>query len=232
MKNPLRLIKKGILVMMNTLLIRDSLEPEELTQLFKEFPQYTIQLIEIEKPLYELGVETCSQIEILYGCVLSKEELNLVSQLRWIHCPSPYLDNLCLDAIKKLGNILISTTKEKNLVQIGEFAIAAAMAFSKKLFYWMSETRDPMNITLAGLRKGMWKVNDKIFLQIGLGTIGTEIVKRAKLEGFKVWGVQKLRLIPSRLRKMFFFRAASRYSPYGRYCLACHASRANGPFLV
>ncbi len=178
--------------MMNTLLIRDSFEGEDMARLRKEFPQFKIITLDEGETVHKLGMEACSQIEIMYGCALSEAELNFLPQLHWIHCDSPYLDDLCMDAIRKLGSVLITTTKEENLIQVGEFAIGAALAFSKKLFDWEIESRNPEHIDLLELRKQMWKIQGKIFLQIGLGTIGKEISRRAKMEGFRVWGMQKI----------------------------------------
>lgn len=178
--------------MIGNILIRDHLNAKELNTLLTEFPQYKLLSLDPDGDLISLGVEDCSEIEVIYGCCISQEEINLLPQLHWIHSPSPYLDKICAEFIKKQGNILITTTKSENLIQVGAFAIGAAMAFAKKLFSWEERSFQPESLNLERIRSKMWNIEECLFLQIGLGRIGTEISRRAKQEGFTVWGVQEI----------------------------------------
>jgi len=178
--------------MIGNILIREPISPEEFTTLISEFPQYRLLNLAPHQTLTSLGIERCQQVEVMYGSSLELSELNHLPHLHWIHSPSPYLDHICLSAIQKQENILITTTKNENLFQMGEFAISAAMAYSKKLFSWEEGSLNPKNIDIEGLRKKMWCVSDRIFLQVGLGLIGTEIARRAKDAGFRVWGGQEI----------------------------------------
>ncbi|MCB1149479.1 MAG: D-2-hydroxyacid dehydrogenase [Chlamydiia bacterium] len=152
-----------------------------------EFPQFKFIHAAPDRPLASLGVETCGAVEILYGSDLKVEELGLVPNLHWIHCPRAYLDRLCVDALIKQGNILISSTKEENLETIGEFALCAALAFAKCIFHWEKGGNN-----IEALRAKMWSAKKCLFLQVGLGRIGSEIARRAAAAGFEVLGVQEL----------------------------------------
>lgn len=178
--------------MIGNILIRDTLNAKELNTLLTEFPQYKLLNLDLDKPLISLGIEECSQIEVIYSLSLQQEEINFLPHLHWIHSPSPYLDNICVNFAKKQENILITTTKSENLMQVGEFAISAALAFAKRLFSWEEESLHPEHININEIRERMWKIEDCLFLQIGLGLIGTEIARRAKDEGFRVLGVQEI----------------------------------------
>nr|NGX58796.1 hypothetical protein [Chlamydiota bacterium] len=129
--------------MIGNILIRDTLNAKELNTLLTEFPQYKLLNLDLDKPLISLGIEECSQIEVIYSLSLQQEEINFLPHLHWIHSPSPYLDNICVNFAKKQENILITTTKSENLMQVGEFAISAALAFAKRLFSWEEESLHP-----------------------------------------------------------------------------------------
>jgi len=178
--------------MTGNILIRKPITAEEFTTLITEFPQYKLLNLAPQEPLIGLGVERCQLVEVMYGSFLEPNELNLLPHLHWIHSPIPYLDHLCVEEIKKQENVLLTTTKNENIEQIGEFAISAAMAYSKLLFSWEEGSLDPKTIDIKKLREKMWRMSDRIFLQVGLGIVGTEIAHRAKEEGFQVWGGQEI----------------------------------------
>lgn len=114
----------------------------------------------------------------------------MAHQLRWIHSPSPRLNRLCLEDIEKLGNILVTSTKEENIPQIGEYAMSCILAFAKNLFHWRDADKYPKIIWDSKWRDQMWTLKDRLLLQVGLGKIGTEIARRARQMDMRVWGAQ------------------------------------------
>lgn len=174
---------------MNAILLKEKLSPNELYRLLTEFPQYKL-VIAKNDDMSTLTSDQATQIEILYGSHLSPAEIAYVPQLKWVHVPGPYVEGLCMEDIQQRGNILVSTTKEENLEQIGEFAMSALLAFAKNLFHWHDADASSFLENAEAWKKSMWTPQTRIFLQIGLGLTGTEIARRARQMGFTVWGIQ------------------------------------------
>lgn len=177
---------------MNIVLLQVSLSSHDLNKLLKEFPQYLF-LTFSEASYKNLPKEHWPLVEILFGSRLSSEELEMAHQLRWIHTPGTQLARLCMEDIERKGNILITTTQEENVVQIGEYAMACVLAFAKNLFDWKEAERNPKTLWDSRFREAMWSLNGRVFLQIGLDRIGTAITRQAKGFGMKVLGIQQNR---------------------------------------
>lgn len=175
---------------MNTILLQTRLSSSEMDKLSKEFPHYNF-LNFSESSYKNLTKDQWAQIEIILGNRLTSEEFLLAHQLRWIHSPTPYLNRLCLEEIEQKGNIIITTTKEEDIFQIGEFVIGGILAFAKNLFHWKEADHFPNVIWDSKWRDTMWSLKNRLFLQIGLGLIGTELTRRARQFDMKVFGVQK-----------------------------------------
>lgn len=175
---------------MNIILLQSRLTDEEIQKLIDEFPQYLI-LAPSEVTYKNLGEGEWSRVEILYGSRLSPDELEKAHQLRWIHSPHPNINPLCLNEIEKRGNLLVTSTKEHNVTQIGEYVIGGVLAFAKNLFHWQEAKKNPRVLWDSKLRDTMWTLDERIFLQIGLGSVGMEISRLAKELKMQVYGVQE-----------------------------------------
>ncbi len=175
---------------MNNVLLQARLSTIETQHLIAEFPQL-IFLPFTENSYKQLPPETWFQIEILFGNRLTKAELGMAEHLRWIHSPTPDLSQLCLKDIQARGNIVITTSTEENASQIAEFAFAGILAFAKNLFEWMDIDKSPLTVWGSQLRNEMQTLKGKSFLQIGLGTVGSEIAKQAKEAKMEVWGIHE-----------------------------------------
>lgn len=173
---------------MNIILLQGQLTLQEIDQLLKEFPQYLF--LSLSETAYKnLSPDHWARLEVLYGSKLAKEELEIATQLRWIHSPSPYLNRLCMEEIEKQGTILVTNTIDENITQIGEFVIANVLALGKNLFLWKEVNQSPPLVWDSKWRDSMWTFKNKIFLQIGFGKAGTEIARRAQQFEMKVWGI-------------------------------------------
>jgi len=187
---------------MNIVLLQTGLSEEEIRALINEFPGFLF-LAPGETAYKKLGKEEWNSIEVVYGADLSARELSIAPALRWIHAPTPNLSALCLDEVEKRGNILVTCTKEENIYQIAEYVIGAVLAFAKNLFRWERTDRAPGAVWLSKCRESMWTLQGRVFLQIGLGKIGSEIAKRAQQMDLRVWGVQEPRSFHPHCNKVF-----------------------------
>ncbi len=187
---------------MNIVLLQGVLTPQEIELLLKEFPQYLF--LSLSEAVYKnLRSADWARLEILYGARLAKEDLARAPQLRWIHCPTPHLNRLCMEEIEKQGNILVSTTVDENAPQIAEFVMSAILGFAKNLFAWHETNKTPQAVWNSKWRDSMWTLKKKLLVQIGLDKAGTEIAKHARQMDMRVWGVQSQRSFHPYCHKTF-----------------------------
>jgi phosphoglycerate dehydrogenase-like enzyme len=174
---------------MTAILIRDKLTSKELEELKEEFQHFSFW-IEAERGPPSLA--DWAHIEVLYGARLSSLEFEHAPLLRWIHLPLQSVQGICTQDIERGGHILVSNTKEANVSQMAEFALAGILAFSKNLFGWQSEERDPKALWESPLRAEMSTLKHKTLLQIGLNGAGGEITRLLRELGMRTWGIGRL----------------------------------------
>lgn len=198
---------------MNIILLQGQLSLQEIDLLLKEFPQYLF--LSLSEAAYKnLSADHWSRLEVLYGFRLTKEELELATQLRWIHCPGPYVNRLCMEEIEKQGTLLVTNTIDENITQIGEFVIGGVLALGKNLFLWKEANQFPSLVWDSKWRDSMWTFKNKNFLQIGLGKVGTEIVRRAKQFEMQVWGTDPFYSFHPHCNKIFPIQDLYSYLPH------------------
>jgi phosphoglycerate dehydrogenase-like enzyme len=173
---------------MRITLLQAKLSEDEINRLPDEFPQFLFLSFN-EMTYKNLSKDDWEKVEILYGSKLTEEELAKAPELRWIHCPVPNLSGLCTDAIQESGRIMLTTSWEENTDQIGEYVMAGVLAFAKNLLHWKDLNAHPEHIWDSKWRESMWEMKNRVLLQVGLGQIGNEVVRRAKMMDMKVWAV-------------------------------------------
>ncbi len=171
---------------MPAIFLQEPLPLAECESLAQEFPHYDLITSVSDSSGW-------SSVEVLYGGHLTEEELRGAPRLRWIHSPTVDTEGLCIPEIKKLGNVIVTVSKGKNVFQIAEFVMGAILAFAKQFFLWPHVSRDPSEFMDWPLRDTLWTMHGKILLQIGLGEVGTSVVKLAGEMGMKTWGVRRHR---------------------------------------
>lgn len=190
---------------MNIVLLQAKLRLEDIDQLLKEFPQYLFLSIS-EPGCHSLGAEHWSRVEIFFGDKITREEINIAHQLRWIHTSSDDNTQLPLDLIDKLGNVIVTNTEVSNIRQIGEFVMSGILAFSKHLLKWKSIDEFPNLVWDGKWRDSMWTLSSKTLLQIGLDPIGTEVALQAKCHNMRVFGAQERRSFHPHCNKTIAFK--------------------------
>jgi phosphoglycerate dehydrogenase-like enzyme len=162
--------------------LQQPLAPEEIRSLKQEFPEYKFLL---QEP------DSWREIEILYGARLSSEQLSEAALLRWIHVPSASLATLPTKEIEETTNLLVTNTKDPDVHQIAEWAIATLLAFGKDLFEWHRLQDDPPALWDSPARSMMWSLHGRTLLQVGLGRVGSAIAQSAQALGMRTWGVKE-----------------------------------------
>lgn len=177
---------------MKSIVFREPVSLREFRELRAEFPSYRYLWLD-EKQQQELEDDQWAWVEVVYGRQLTPLELNKCHRLRWIHSPVPDFSELCLTELEKQGNVIVTNTKEYDYLQVSEYVMAVVSAFSKNLFHWKAVDAEPQTLWKAPWAENMWLMKNRIFLQIGLGDVGSEIAHAAKRMGFRVWGVRRQR---------------------------------------
>ncbi len=167
-----------------------------MASLHREFPTY--------HPIASRGENwDWSEIEILYGRSLSEEELASATRLKWIHIPSIDIHGFPLHEMRKREEILLTNSKGQNVSQIAQFVMGGILLFAKQFFHWPKATRDPKEFWDWPLKETLWDLREKLLLQVGLGEVGTAIVKLATSFGMKSWGVRRERSFHPYCQKTF-----------------------------
>lgn len=175
---------------MNIVLLQTKLPLEEIEQLLAEFPQFLF-LSFTEMTYQGLSLDNWAQVEIIYGCKVTGEDLAKAHRLHWVHCPEGDLNRLSLKEIQDKGNILVTALREENFRQVGEFVIGAILSFAKNLYSFKEVNKHPPTLWDTKWRDQMLTLQDKVLLQVGMDKTGGEIARRAQQFGMKVWSVQR-----------------------------------------
>lgn len=197
---------------MNIVLLQTQLSLQDIEQLLQEFPHYLF-LSFTEATYKNLSQDNWSQVEIIYGTRLAPEELAKAHQLHWVHCPDKDINRLCMNEIKERGNIIVTSVREENLRQIGEFVFTCTLAFSKNLFHFYDINHTPAHVWDSKWRDSMLTLYDKHFLQIGLGKPATEITRVAQQFGMRVWGMDSVRSFHPHCHQTFSYQELNTILP-------------------
>jgi phosphoglycerate dehydrogenase-like enzyme len=128
--------------------------------------------------------------EVFFGYDLTARQLEEAPHLRWVQSPHPDLRKLPISQIAQREDILVTATPPAEIRQMGEYVMAAMLSVAKNLPAWYflgkEEQEGLWNSTIA---EQMWTLENRIFLQVGLGDVGTEMVRRAGQFGMRVRAV-------------------------------------------
>jgi phosphoglycerate dehydrogenase-like enzyme len=156
-------------------------------RLRKEFPQIeVIQLGDFDQ------VETqIRDAEIVMTWTLRPEQFNAATKLRWIHSPAAAVHQLMFPELIK-SDVILTNGREVHGATVAEHVIALIFSLAKKLplsmrcqekhvwgqnQVWESQ---PQPREVAGATLGL----------VGVGSIGTEVAKRASALGMRVIAVR------------------------------------------
>jgi phosphoglycerate dehydrogenase-like enzyme len=182
---------------MSRILARAPLSKTQIETIHQEFPHFDI----IQEGKTPLSRNDWLDVEVIFSNVLSAEELTLAPKLRWIHSPNENLKGLCLEEIHKFPQIILTYTAEEHGFQVAEFVNASILAFSKNLFFWSDRTKLKDQCE-EGRCLAHWQLKGRILVQVGLGSIGSEVVKMAEGLNMRMIGVQHHRSFHPDCRKI------------------------------
>jgi phosphoglycerate dehydrogenase-like enzyme len=161
--------------------------PEGVAALRARFPQ--IHFVHATTP--EQRAEGLADCEAAYTWILNAGELAQASKLRWVHTSAVAVETLCLPELFARG-IAVSNTRGVQAVPIAEHVMAVLLALAKQIPFVLENQQQArwaqnefIGDRLPRLLKG------RTLGLIGVGTIGSEIARRAEAFGMRVIALRR-----------------------------------------
>ncbi len=161
--------------------------PEFTERLRKEFPLLEVVHLsdddQIEKQI--------SDAEIVVTWTLRPDQFNAAKKLRWIHSPAAAVHQLLFSELIA-SNVILTNGSEVHGATVAELVIALIFALAKKLPLAMrcQQQRVWGQNQVWESRPQPREVTGATLGLIGLGSIGTEVAKRASALGMRVIAVR------------------------------------------
>jgi phosphoglycerate dehydrogenase-like enzyme len=160
---------------------------EGVESLRTRFPH--IQFIHATSPEERsAGLPLC---DAAYTWILKDHELAQASKLRWIHTSAVAVETLCLPELFA-RDVVVSNTRGVQAVPIAEHVMAVTLALAKQIPFVIEnqqQTRWAQN-EFVGTRLP-WLLKGRTLGLIGVGTIGSEIARRAEAFGMRVIALRR-----------------------------------------
>ena len=148
---------------------------EGVAALRERFP--AVQFIHATTPEQRAGgLEEC---DAAYTWILNAGELARAPKLRWVHTSAVAVETLCLPDLFARG-IAVSNTRGVQAVPIAEHVMAVVLALAKQLPFVIENQQQARWAQNEFIGERLpWLLKGRTLGLIGVGTIGSEIAKRA-----------------------------------------------------
>lgn len=153
----------------------------------KRFPH--VQFIHATSP--EQRAAGLAECDAMYTWILKEPELAEAPRLRWVHTSAVAVETLCLPQLFA-RNVAVSNTRGVQAVPIAEHVMAVTLALAKQIPFVMEnqqQARWAQN-EFVGARLP-WLLKGRTLGLIGVGTIGSEIARRAEAFGMRVIALRR-----------------------------------------
>ena len=134
------------------------------------------------------GLQTC---DAAYTWILNAAELAGAPQLKWVHTSAVAVETLCLPELFARG-IAVSNTRGVQALPIAEHVMAVVLSLAKQMPFVIEnqqQSRWAQN-EFIGARLP-WLLHGRTLGLVGVGTIGSEIAKRAAAFGMRVIALRR-----------------------------------------
>ena len=134
------------------------------------------------------GLEDC---DAAYTWILNSEELTRAKQLRWVHTSAVAVETLCLRELFA-RRIAVSNTRGVQAIPIAEHVMAVLLALAKQIpFVLENQQRAHWAQNEFMGERLPWLLDGRTLGLVGVGTIGSEVAKRAEAFGMRVIAMRK-----------------------------------------
>lgn len=134
------------------------------------------------------GLAVC---DIAYTWILTDGEAAKAPGLKWVHTSAVAVETLCLPELFARG-VAVSNTRGVQAVPIAEHVMAVTLALAKQVPFVIENQQQARWVQneFMGARLP-WLLKGKTLGLIGVGTIGSEIAKRAEAFGMRVIALRR-----------------------------------------
>ena len=160
---------------------------EGVEALRKRFPH--IRFIHATTP--EQRAAGLADCDIAYTWILNKDEAATAPKLRWVHTSAVAVETLCLDDLFA-RSIAVSNTRGVQAVPIAEHVMAVTLALAKQIPFVIENQQQARWAQNEFMDERLpWLLNGHTLGLVGVGTIGSEIAKRAEAFGMRVIALRR-----------------------------------------
>ncbi|HUQ89273.1 MAG TPA: D-2-hydroxyacid dehydrogenase [Vicinamibacterales bacterium] len=134
------------------------------------------------------GLADC---DVAYTWILKDDEAAHAAKLKWVHTSAVAVETLCLPELFARG-IAVSNTRGVQAVPIAEHVMAVTLALAKQIPFVVEnqqQARWAQNEFMGD--RLPWLLKGRTLGLIGVGTIGSEIAKRAEAFGMRVIAMRR-----------------------------------------
>ena len=160
---------------------------EGVETLRRRFPH--VRFIHATTPEHRTaGLADC---DIAYTWILKDHEAAVAPNLKWVHTSAVAVETLCLPQLFS-RNIAVSNTRGVQAVPIAEHVMAVTLALAKQIPFVVEnqqQARWAQNEFMGD--RLPWLLNGRTLGLVGVGTIGSEIAKRAEAFGMRVIALRR-----------------------------------------
>jgi len=153
----------------------------------KRFPH--IQFIHATTP--EQRAEALAGCDITYTWILNDHEAAKATKLKWVHTSAVAVETLCLPELFARG-IAVSNTRGVQAVPIAEHVMAVTLALARQIPFVVENQQRARWAQNEFMGERLpWLLRGRTLGLIGVGTIGSEIAKRADAFGMRVIALRR-----------------------------------------
>ena len=158
-----------------------------VTALRARFPHLTF----VHATIPEQRADGLKDCDAIYTWILSAAELSQAPKLRWVHTSAVAVETLCLPELFARG-IAVSNTRGVQALPIAEHVMAVVLGLAKQLPFVIDNQRRARwaQNEFTGERLP-WLLHGRTLGVIGVGTIGSEIARRAEAFGMRVIALRR-----------------------------------------
>ena len=160
---------------------------DSVDSLRKRFP--LINFVHATQPEQRAnGLVDC---DAAYTWILTAQELAQAAKLRWVHTSAVAVETLCLPELFA-RSIAVSNTRGVQAIPIAEHVMAVALALAKQLPFALDNQRQARWAQNEFVEERLpWLLHRRTLGLVGVGTIGSEVARRAASFGMRVIALRR-----------------------------------------
>ncbi len=160
---------------------------DSVNSLRKRFP--LINFVHATQP--EQRADGLVDCDAAYTWILTAHELARAAKLKWVHTSAVAVETLCLPELFA-RSIAVSNTRGVQAIPIAEHVMAVALALAKQMPFVLDNQRQARWAQNEFVEERLpWLLHGRTLGLVGVGTIGSEVARRAASFGMRVIALRR-----------------------------------------